>query len=146
MKGLSPLVVLAAAVLVAACSDAKSLVGIEDTSGAQNLTISAESTTVPPGGSTTIRFQVTDKDGQPVKDGTVVDVTSLKLGRVESTKLWTHDGGGVATIYRAPSSPGADRIQARAGQAKATLNLTIAEPPPPAPPPADPPPPNESES
>ena len=49
MKGLSPLVVLAAAVLVAACSDVSHRVGIEDTSGAQNLTISAESTTVPPG-------------------------------------------------------------------------------------------------
>ena len=87
---------------------------------------------------------MTDKDGQPVKDGTAVDVTSLKLGRVESAKLWTHDGG-VATIYRAPSSPGVDRLQARSGQAKATLDLTIAEPPPPASPPADSPP-SESES
>ena len=134
MKGHRWLVVLALGVALAACSDAKSLVGMDENGeGAQNLAVSAEHPTVAPGGSTTIRFQATDKEGRPVKDGTEMEVTSLKLGRVDATKLWTRDGGGAATSYQAPSKPGAERIEARSGKAKGVLNLTIAEPPPPPP-------------
>ena len=130
MKGYRLLVVLALGVALAGCSDAKSLVGMDDDSeGAQTLAVSAEHTTVPPGGSTTIRFHATDKDGQPVKDGTEMEVTSLKLGRVESTKLRTRDGGVAATAYQAPTAPGVERLEAKSGKAKGSLKLTIAEAP-----------------
>jgi hypothetical protein len=132
VKGHRWLVVLALGVLLAACSEAKSLVGLdEDDEGAQTLVVSAEHTTVPAGGSTTIRFQATDKKGQPVKDGTQVEVTSVKLGRVDSPKLSTQDGGGT-TVYRAPSVLGADQLEARSGKAKGALTLTITEVPAPA--------------
>jgi hypothetical protein len=132
VKGHRLLVVLALGVPLAACSEAKSLVGLdEDDEGAQALVVSAEHTTVPAGGSTTIRFQATDKKGQPVKDGTQLEVTSVKLGRVESPKLSTQDGGGT-TIYRAPSVLGVDRLEARSGKAKGALDLTITEVPQPA--------------
>jgi hypothetical protein len=126
------LVALGLGVLLAACSEAKSLVGVdEDDEGPQTLVVSAEQTTVPAGASTTVRFQVTDKKGQPVKDGTELEVTSVRLGRVEPPKLWTRDGNG-ATVYRAPTVVGADRLEARAGKAKGALDLTIAEAPQPA--------------
>jgi hypothetical protein len=123
--------VLVAAVSVAACSDAKSIVGLdekdEESGGAQKLTIAAEKPTVPPGGATTLRFEVTGKDGQPVKDGTEVQVTSVKLGRVDATQLFTQGGGRTSTTYRAPSAPGTEQLDARSGDATASLSLTIAQ-------------------
>ena len=125
MKGHRLLVVLALGVSLAACSEAKSLVGVdEDDEGAQTLVVSAEQTTVPAGGSTTVRFQATDKKGQPVKDGTQLEVTSVKLGRVDSPKLSTQAGSGT-TVYRAPAVLGADRLEAKSGKAKGALTLTI---------------------
>jgi hypothetical protein len=129
-------VVLAAAVSVAACSDAKSLVGVDENDDAQALTIAAEKPTVPPGGSTTLIFEVTGKDGQAVKDGTEVEVTSLKLGRVDANQLRTQGGGRASTTYRAPSASGTEQLVARSGDATASLSLSIAqEAAPPAPPP-----------
>ena len=137
MKGHRLLVVLALGVPLAACLEAKSLVGLdEDDEAAQTLVVSAEHTTVPVGGSTTIRFQATDKKGQPVKDGTQLEVTSVKLGRVDSPKLSTQGGGGT-TVYRAPSVLGADRLEAKSGKAKGALTLTITEVPQPAAPAGD---------
>jgi hypothetical protein len=143
VKGSFRLVVLAAAVSAMACSDAKSLVGVDEDeeSSAQSLTIAAERPTVPPGGSTTVTFEVSGKNGRPVKDGTEVEVTSLKLGRVDSTRLRTQGGGRASTVYRAPASPGAEQLVARSGDVTETLSLTIAQgaaapaPPPPPPPP-----------
>jgi len=133
VKGYRSLVLLALGVALAACSEAKSLVGAdEDGEGAQTLAVSAEPATVPAGGSTTIRFQATDKKGQPVKHGTQLEVTTVRLGRVEPMKVWTDDGGVAATTYRAPTTLGVDRIEAKSGQAKGAVDVTITEAPAPA--------------
>jgi hypothetical protein len=118
-----------AAAVAAACSEMESVVGTDEDADGRTLAVSADQTTLPPGGSTTIHFRVTGDDGQPAKDGTEVEVTSLKLGRVESRNLSTN-GGRVATGYQAPSAPGTDQLEARSGDATAVLNLTIAQGPP----------------
>jgi hypothetical protein len=104
-----------------------SLVGNDEEGAGRNLAVSAENTTVPPGGVTMIHFRVTGEDGQPAKDGTEVEVTSVQLGRVESRNLWTQSDGRVATAYQAPATPGTDRLEARSGNAAAGLSLTIAQ-------------------
>jgi hypothetical protein len=114
------------AVAAAACSEMESMVGIDEDTEGRTLVVSAQNTTVPSGGSTTINFKVTDDDGAPVKDGTEVEVTSLKLGRVEATKVATR-GGTAATTYHAPPAPGTDQLEAKSGDAKAGLSLTIAQ-------------------
>jgi hypothetical protein len=118
---------VAVAVVAAACSEIESLVGSDEEADGRTIAVSADHPTIPPGGSTTIHFLVTGEDGQPAKDGTEVEVTSLKLGRVESRNLATQNGGRVATGYHAPSAPGTDQLEARSGDATAVLSLTIAQ-------------------
>ena len=135
MRGPSVLVMGVVAVAAAACSEMESMVGIDEDTDGRTLVVSAQSTTVQSGGSTTITFRVTEDDGAPVKDGTEVEVTSVKLGRVEASKLSTRDGTA-ATTYRAPSAPGTDQLEAKSGDARAGLSLTIAQAAPAQPPPS----------
>jgi hypothetical protein len=127
--------------LLAACSDIeKAVTGSDGNDGqAQAIQMTAGSTTVPPGGTTGLALKVTGKGGQPVKDGTRIEVRA-GLGRVEPADIRTHDGGSAQVTYRAGATPGTDRLEAVSGEARAELPVTIhaaaaAAPPPPAPPP-----------
>ena len=125
------------AMVLAGCSDVEKAVTGSDDKGtqAQTIQMSADSAVVPPNGTTGLALKVQDKAGNPVKDGTKVDIKA-GLGRVEPSDIRTHNGGSAKVTYRAGGTPGNERLEAQSGEARAELPLSIqvaAAPPPPPP-------------
>src|SRR5262249_13581195 len=142
VKRASGILVASAVTLWAGCSDIEKLIEPEEEEKkASKITLSAQASTVPIGGTTSVGVRVTQADGSPVKDGTKVDTTAT-LGQIEPTDVRTQDGGANVT-YRAGGKPGTDKVTAVSGDARAELMLTVgAAPNVPAPNvPAAPPPP-----
>jgi hypothetical protein len=61
----SALVMVAVAVVAAACSEIESLVGSDEEADGRTIAVSADHPTIPPGGSTTIHFLVTGETVNP---------------------------------------------------------------------------------
>jgi hypothetical protein len=121
----------------AACSEIESLTGSEEKDReAHAVTLTADASTVPPGGTTTVRVKVTRQDGQPL-DGAKVQVKAA-LGTLSPAEFRTHDGGTAAIGYRAGAAPGTERIEAVAGPARGELTLAVQAAPAPPPPPPGP--------
>jgi hypothetical protein len=133
-------------VLGAGCSEVKSITGIdEEEKGNQpgTVTVSADSVKLGAGETTTVRVKVTQKDGNPVKDGTQVQLAAT-AGALDATQVGTRNGGSAAVTYRAPLTPGPDKVTAKVGDAGGELTLTVDAAAPAAPPAPAPPPPGAS--
>lgn len=135
MRGFRALLTVPLLMLAPGCSEIKSLAGSDEGTDGATITLSAASTTVEVNAPTGISVQVVQKNGEPVKDGTPVEITA-ELGQVEPAKFRTHDGGRAAVTYHPGSRPGTERLAASSGKARAELTLTVREaaaPPPPPP-------------
>jgi len=86
------------------------------------LTISAGSTSVPPGGTTEIRAYVLEASGTAVQNGTTVHF-STNLGRVDPIDALTTNGYAVTTFMAGDSSGVAD-VSATSGGTGATTPST----------------------
>ncbi len=95
---------------------------------AANISISADSSSLPADGKTTtaVRAVVTDAVGNPVEDGTIVDF-SASIGDITSSAE-TQDG--VATVTFSSSVTGLAQLTAKTGtiQASTTINLLPGPP------------------
>jgi hypothetical protein len=140
VKGASGVLVVSAVTLWTGCSDIEKLTESKSSgSKASNITLSAQSSTVPVGGATNVEIKVTKDDGGPVSDGTRVEMTAT-LGRIEPTDIRTQDGEA-NVAYRAGGTPGTDKLTAVSGVARAELSISVivaASEPPPSPPPSPP--------
>ena len=128
MKSLRTFGMLSLATLLTACSEIKSLTESE-TEGASQIELSTQSTSVLVNSSTTINVRVTKQNSEPVKDGTQVEMTAT-AGQLEPSSFRTHDGGRAAITYRASTTPGTARLQAKSGSASGELALTVQAPAP----------------
>jgi adhesin/invasin len=79
------------------------------------ISVSAQSTVLPPGGSTQVSATVIESGGTPVQDGTLVRF-SASLGRVEPPEVETR-GGTATTTFVAGSSSGTAQVRATSGAA-----------------------------
>jgi hypothetical protein len=104
------LIVVVAAALAARC-DRVPLLGPTGST----ISISAQSSSLPPGGSTQITATVVEDGGTPVHDGTLVRF-SASLGRVEPVEVETR-GGSATTTFIAGTSSGTAQIRATSGAA-----------------------------
>ena len=86
------------------------------------LTISAGSTSIPPGGTTEIRAYVLEASGTAVQNGTTVHF-STNLGRVDPIDALTTNGYAVTTFMAGDSSGVAD-VSASSGGTGATTPST----------------------
>jgi hypothetical protein len=116
---------LVATVAVAACSEVKSVTGSGRDGGTTTIAMSADAGSVPVNGTTTVRLQLARKNGEPVKDGTRVEVTA-SLGRVEPGEARTRDGGSASVTYHAGTSPGEARLSATSGEAGTEVVIVVA--------------------
>jgi adhesin/invasin len=91
---------------------------------ASTISVSAQTTVLPPGGSTPITATVVESGGTPVQNGTLVRF-SASLGRVEPAEVETR-GGSATTTFIAGSASGAARITATSGAASGGEGDTAA--------------------
>lgn len=124
MRRASIAVVASAFTLGAGCGEIERLTQSEKNERrASRITLRADTSTVPVGGSTTIHVGVLTADGGPVRDGTRVEMTAT-LGRIEPADVRTQ-GGEAHVGYHAGPRAGSERISAVAGDARAELDLTV---------------------
>jgi hypothetical protein len=124
------LVASATMTLGVGCSDIEKLTNSKSENEAQvgRITLGADSTTIPPGGSTTIHVKVTGAAGGAVPNGTRVEMTA-RLGRIEPAEVRTN--GGTADVgYHAGSKQGDEVVTAVVGDARAELPLSLSSGPP----------------
>src|SRR5918993_3165087 len=122
----SLVIVVVAAALAARC-DRVPLLG----PSGSTISISAQSSSLPPGGSTQVTATVVEDGGTPVHDGTLVRF-SASLGRVDPPEVETR-GGSATTTFIAGTSSGTAQIRATSGAASGgegevaanVVNITI---------------------
>jgi hypothetical protein len=90
------------------------------------LTIQADSTVVPVGGSTQVSATVIEQAGTPVQNGTSVRFTTT-LGRVDPVEAQTRNGVAATTFYAGDSS-GVAEVRASSGGAGAGGTSTPTTP------------------
>jgi adhesin/invasin len=112
-------VVLLVAVVAAACEKVPLLAPT-----ASSISVSAETLTLAPGGSTLITATVVESGGTPVHNGTLVRF-SASLGRVEPVEVETR-GGIATTTFIAGSTSGKAQIRATSGAASGGEGATPA--------------------
>jgi len=106
------------------CSDIEKLTSnSENETKVSRITLTPDSSTVPPGGSTTIHVKVTAADGTSVPNGTRIEMTA-SLGRIDPAEVRT-DGGTADVGYFAGGKAGGDVVTAAAGGARAELTITV---------------------
>ena len=125
MKRASSVLVASAMTMWLGCGEIDKLTDSEDEkkSTASQIALSAESSTVPPGGSTTVTVQATQADGGPVGDGTRIEMTAGQ-GRIEPKDVRTKDGQARVGFY-AGTTLGDTKITAASGSARAELTVTV---------------------
>jgi hypothetical protein len=129
---------MAVALLATGCSEIKSLIGLDEDVDAASITLTADRTVLLVNEATSVAVQVLRSNGQPVRDGSTVELTA-SLGSVEPARASVHDGGRASVTYRAGAQPGTAQLAATSGAARAELTLTVQAPAPPPPPPPPPP-------
>jgi hypothetical protein len=141
VKGFHALGLMWSLTLVVGCSEINSLAESDEDDGAATIALTAESSAVIVNGATPINVRVSRKNGEPARDGTEVAVTA-RLGQVEPPSFRTHNGGTARVTYRAGAAAGTERLEAKSGDARGELTLTIqaTTPSSPAPTPLSPPP------
>jgi len=107
--------------------------------GVASVRLEPAATVVAPGNEITVVVSVTDKNGLPVKDGTLVSLTNDAFGAIIPSTATTVDGK-VQVKFRAGTTQGTATIKVNAGGAThvTTLKIQAGAAPPPTP---DPPPP-----
>ena len=107
------------------CSEVENLTQSKNENEAQvsHITLRADTSTVPVGGSTTLHVKVTGADGGAAKNGTKVDMTA-SLGRIEPADVRTQDGEA-RVGYHAGGTAGSEKVTAVSGTARAELALSI---------------------
>jgi hypothetical protein len=107
------------------CSEIDKLTESEDEKKgkASHIGLSAETSTVPPGGSTSVTVRATQADGGPVGDGTRIDM-AVTSGRIEPSEVRTSDGEARVGFY-AGTTLGDTKITAASGSARAELTVTV---------------------
>lgn len=117
--------VASAMTLGVGCSDIEKMTSSKSENEAKvsRITLTPDSSTVPPGGSTTIHVKVTSADGTSVPNGTRIEMTA-RLGRIDPADVRT-DGGAADVGYFAGGRAGDEVLTAAAGGARAELAITV---------------------
>ncbi len=105
--------VLIAAAMLAACDKVPLLAPRES-----SISVTSQSLSLPPGGTTTVTALVMESGGNAVHDGTRVSF-SATLGRVEPAEVETR-GGTATTTFVAGSTSGTAQVRAMSGAATAS--------------------------
>lgn len=115
------------ATLVAGCNQLEKLTEAESNGGsrASQIKVSADPRTVPAGGSATIRVEALRSDGQPVDDGTRIQLTASSGHKVNPSSVETRAGGTGEASFRAGETPGEARVEAASGTARSALTLSV---------------------
>ena len=126
MRRASNVLVASAMTMWIGCSDIEKLTDAENEERkARQISLSAESFTVPVNGATDVEVTAAEADGQPVKDGTNIEMSATR-GRIEPADVRTR-GGRARVAYRASGTPGAATVTASSGSARAELTITVQE-------------------
>ena len=125
MRRASSVLVASAMTMWLGCGEIDKLTDSEDEKKdkASQISLNAESSTVPPGGATNVRVRANKADGGPVSDGTRIDMTAT-LGRIEPSEVRTKDGEA-NVAYRAFDALGNAKITAASGSARAEVTVTV---------------------